>query len=92
LGEFIIPEIIHLVQLTSIYIYCQNIVKYEQLANNYPNTIRGVFANKIEMLSKIITDFSLLVKQELPPFSLFNLSVENSTFDLSAENAEFIWF
>jgi len=86
----ILPKILHLRQVDSIFIFCMNIKRYEYLLTNEYTKIIGIY-NDLDRLSKSIREQLNLVDQQIQILNLFGKH-EQSTKDLSKESGQFIWF
>lgn len=90
MSKLIVPIIFQSQTVVSIYILCNNKVKHEQWANDYPK-IHGVFNDSELLFSKLIKDFQSFC-DDFMPISLLSPNVyEKSIRNLSKENASFMW-
>ena len=85
----ILPAVLNLRQIDSIFIFCMKIERYEHLTNEYTKII-GIY-NNLDQLSESIREQMTLVDQQIQTLSFFNQH-EQSTKDLSKESGKFIWF
>ena len=85
----ILPAIVKLRQIDSIFIFCMKIERYEYLTNEYTKII-GIY-NNLDKLCESIQEQMNLVDQQIQTLSFFNQH-EQSTKDLSKESGQFIWF
>jgi len=85
----ILPAVLNLRQIDSIFIFCMKIERYEHLTNEYTKII-GIYNNQ-DQLCESIREQMTLVDQQIQTLSFFNQH-EQSTKDLSKESGKFIWF
>jgi len=85
----ILPAVLNLRQIDSIFIFCMKIERYEHLTNEYTKII-GIY-NNLDQLSESIREQMTSVDQQIQTLSFFNQH-EQSTKDLSKESGKFIWF
>ncbi|CAF4604676.1 unnamed protein product [Rotaria socialis] len=86
----LLPEIIELKQVDSIFIFCWKIEKYQDLLQRYESLV-GIYTDRSILINAIKENVDLLQKQ-LNAFSFYNGHEEKAIRDLSQESAEFIWF
>ncbi|CAF4179157.1 unnamed protein product, partial [Adineta steineri] len=85
----LLPNIINLSQLDSVYIYQENREKYISLFDDF-NKIIGIYDNYDELIKSIKENIKR-VKKQMEMFSYFDQN-QYSLRDLSVKSAEFLWF
>jgi len=83
----ILPHLLSLRQIDSIFIFCMKISKYEHLMNKYSKII-GIYV-KIDSLCESIREQMNLVNKQFETFSFFDQN-QKAIKDLSRESAEFL--
>ena len=71
LGQQIVPKIVHLQQIHSIYVYSNDKKSNEQWTKNYKK-VRGVFLRREELLRRIQTERDCYHFDQILSYSIFN--------------------
>ena len=90
-AEECLNQVHELVQVDSIFIFCMNLLKYqnELIDSERYSKIIGIFDNEDNLIQSIREQLDDLQKQ-ISTFSLYEK--QKSTRDLSKESASFLWF
>ncbi|CAF0901561.1 unnamed protein product [Adineta ricciae] len=91
-GEFIVPRIHSLSKISSIYIFCGDIVKHEQWSKDFTK-IHGIFNTKDALFKRVTSDMTLYLTNLLS-FSILGKQdiYQKSLYSLSSEGARSMWF
>ncbi|CAF3082836.1 unnamed protein product [Rotaria sp. Silwood2] len=92
LGESVIAQIYDSSKIISIYVFCYDKIKHETWSNQYKPKLQGVFNDKDELYSKLISNVKLEIKNFLPISILNENAQQRCLRDLSKESVSFMWF
>jgi hypothetical protein len=92
-GKTIVPMIHDEIDITFIYIFCQDKQKHEEWTKLYSNKIRGIFIDKHDLLTKLNEDVEFYTN--MIPISVIpskKAKEETSAHILNEEKASFMWY
>ncbi|CAF1096751.1 unnamed protein product [Rotaria sordida] len=92
LGESVIAQIYDLSKIISIYIFCFDKMKHETWSIQYKPKLHGVFNDKNELYSKLLSNVKLEIRNFLPISILNENAQQRCLRDLSKESVSFMWF
>ncbi|CAF4682355.1 unnamed protein product, partial [Rotaria sp. Silwood2] len=90
LGESVIAQIYDSSKIISIYVFCYDKIKHETWSNQYKPKLQGVFNDKDELYSKLISNVKLEIKNFLPISILNENAQQRCLRDLSKESVSFM--
>ena len=88
-ASHILPQTAKLRQIDSIFMFCTEVERYKQLADEYPKKI--AIYNTVSELCESIQEQTALVDNQLQTLSSFD-QYQQSTKDLTKQSEEFLWF
>jgi tetratricopeptide (TPR) repeat protein len=91
-GQHVVPLILEMPQIQTIYIYCSSRQNAEAWSKEYLK-VSGIFTDKKVILSKICDDVRSSDQDSQLPMSVFHMDDrQNSLQNLTKESATFMWY
>jgi hypothetical protein len=92
LGESTLPLVHEQIQIVSVFIFCDDIIKHREWASKYLK-IRGVFNVAEQLVEAIQRDVQLLVHHFIPANIFTMQDVHQTSFqNIEKDQANFMWF